>query len=253
MKRSREKILIVFLMIIFAGTLFAQDRSTQIFYTAKRLMHQRKYDEALERYELLKKQYPECKYIDDAEFWSAYILEKKDDDKNAFQAYKDFVTKNPESPFVDDAMIYQISVAEKLARKGENNYREFIATKLNSPEKTVKYQASLSLGKLRDSRAIPTLKQIANNGDQDMSLMAKTLIKNINKPIDTNDEGIKRIVNPNRNGERSGNKGSGIKRKNIPAPGNLSSPNRPQQKKKSTPPAQKRQTKKSSSTKKNFN
>ena len=253
MNRLPGKIILFVLIVIFPINIFAQDDSTQLFYTAKRLMHQRKYDQALESYKLLKKNFPGSKYVDDAEFWSAYILEKKADDKEAFEAYKQFVINNPKSPFVDDAMVYQISIAENLARKGQNNYREFIAIKLNSPNKTVKYQASLSLGKLRDTRAIPTLRQIANNGDQDMSLMAKSLIKNINKPIDRNDDGVKRISNPIQNGDRSGKKGTTIKRHNVPTPGSVSRPKQQPGTKKSKPPATKRQTSKSSSSKRKLN
>lgn len=253
MNRPIGKIILFMGLIIFPLILFAQDESTQLFYSAKRLMHQRKYDRALENYELLKKKFPDSKYNDDAEFWSAYIWEKKADDKKAFESYEKFVSKNPTSPFVDDAMVYQISVAEKLARKGDKNFREFIVTKLSSPNKTVKYQASLSLGKLRDARAIPTLTQIANNGDQDMSLMAKSLIHDINKPMKNDDDALKRMIKSGQNRDSDSGTNKTIERNKVPFPGSVSSPKRQPETKNSKPPATKQPPKRSSTTKKKLN
>ncbi|MFZ5517378.1 MAG: tetratricopeptide repeat protein [Candidatus Zhuqueibacterota bacterium] len=249
MNSLQWKIIVAVCIIIFPLSIFAQDESTQLFYSAKRLMHQRKYDQALESYALLKKNFPDSKYVDDAEFWSAYILEKKEDDKNAFDAYERFAKNNPTSPFVDDAMVYQISVAEKLAWRGDKTYQEFIAIQLNASNQTVKYQASLSLGKLRDSRAIPTLKQMANNGDQDMSLMAKSLIRDIHKPRDQRESVIKTIINPGQEDAKPTDKGATIKRNNVPTQGKIARPPQQSGTTKSTATPTKPQTPKSSTPK----
>jgi len=249
MNSLQWKVIVAVCIINFPLNIFGQDESTQLFYSAKRLMHQRKYDQALESYALLKKNFPDSKYADDAEFWSAYILEKKDDDKNAFDAYERFAKNNPTSPFVDDAMVYQISVAEKLVWRGDQTYREFIADKLNSSNQTVQYQASLSLGKLRDSRAIPTLQQIANNGDQDMSLMAKTLIRDIHKPMDPRVRSIRTITTTGNEDAVPSNKGASIKRNTTPTQGKVARPPQQSATKKPTSTTPKPQTPKSSNPK----
>lgn len=178
----------VILILLFFGMFFTTKANAQedfkLYYKMKKLMHQRQYDSALQLFEQLKIKHPDSRYLDDAEFWSAYILERQDKSKEAFNAFKNFKKKYPVSPYVDDAVLQQIGIAERLARTGKRNYINFLVTNLKSTDKSIKYQASVSLGKLRDKRALPALKQMANNGDRDMSLMAKSLIKNIeSKPV----------------------------------------------------------------------
>ncbi len=175
------KILII-LTILFsfaqAETTLAQD-GFQYYYQAKKLMHQREYKKALELFDKLKKEFPNSKFEDDAEFWSAYILEKQNRYDESFRRYENLKKKFPKSPWVDDAEVQQIGIAEKLANRGKHKYLNYLVERAQSRDKTIKYQASISLGKLNDQRALPGLRQIASNGDKDMSQMARSLIKTI--------------------------------------------------------------------------
>lgn len=163
-------------VFIFGVPASAQHDST-LFREAKSLMFQQKYDEAMSRYELLKLKYPDSQYCDDSEFWSAYILEQQGQHIMAFAAFQNLIQKYPGSPWVDDAMIHQIDLAEKFVREGQDSYRSFLATHLQSEYTTVRYQAALSLGKLGDDRAQPILNEMAKNGDRDMSVVAKSLLQ----------------------------------------------------------------------------
>ncbi len=148
-----------------------------IFNEAQDLKIQQEWNKAVEKYELLKLKYPDSKYVDDAEFWSAYILEKQGKHSDAFKVYQEMIQKYPESPWVDDATIQQIGLAEKFVRDGKDDYSNFLTDKLESPIKSVKYRAALSLGKLGDKRAMSALKEMANNGDRDMRTMANSLLQ----------------------------------------------------------------------------
>ncbi|MDZ7263549.1 MAG: tetratricopeptide repeat protein [candidate division KSB1 bacterium] len=161
---------------IFSIPVQAQDDST-LFREAKTLMFQQKYDDAISRYELLKLKYPDSQYSDDSEFWSAYILEHQGKHAMAFAAFEGLIQKYPGSPWVDDALIHQIDLAEKFIRQGQNSYLSFLASNLQSPYTNVRYQAALSLGKLGDTRARPILNEMANNGDRDMRVVAKSLLQ----------------------------------------------------------------------------
>ena len=171
-------ILLIFIGLTLAGSGFCQD-GFQLYYKAKKFMLQREYDKALQSFELLRVKFPNSKYMDDAEFWTAYILERQKKFSESFKKYERLKTTYPKSPWVDDAEVQQIGIAEKLANRGEKHYVDYLVKKLKSSDKTIKYQASLSLAKLSDRRALPGLRQMANNGDKDMSRMAKSLIRKI--------------------------------------------------------------------------
>jgi len=178
---------IIFFSGLFVSLSFAQQEDFDLYWKAKVLLRKREYKKAQESFELLKTKYPNSRYIDDAGFWSAYILEKQGQDTDAFDEYKKLKDKYPLSAWVDDAEAQQIDIAEKLARRGDNRHVNFIVNKLQSPDKKTKYRAAVSLGKLRDQRALPVLKQMENNGDKDMGSVAKSLIRNVEKkPIKVN-------------------------------------------------------------------
>lgn len=155
----------------------AQDDDFSLFNQAMDLRINREWDQALEKYRLLKQNFPTSKYVDDAEFWSAYILEEQGREEEAFSAYQQLKDNYPASPWVDDATMRQIGIAEKFMRQGKKDYEKFLLDHLGSSDKNVKYQAALSLGKLGDNRAIPVLKEMANNGDKDMRHVGRALLE----------------------------------------------------------------------------
>jgi len=188
MKTNKKIILkILFILFSFSSISFGQLKDYQIYFKAKKLLMRREYEKAAETFKLLKSTYPDSRYNESAEFWTADMLEKKNDDDRAFKAYRRFIKKYPKSAWVDDAETRQIGIAERLIKSGNPDYKQFIIKKLDSPNKVTKYQAAVSLGKLRDQRALPVLKQMEKNGDKDMGSVAKSLIRNVEKePIKIN-------------------------------------------------------------------
>ena len=185
MKNKLKLVLkILFILVLFSSVVYAQLKDYQIYFKARKLLQKHEYEKAQESFKLLKRKYPSSKFIDGTEFWSAYILEKQGENSDAFKAFDDLKKKYPKSPWIDDAEAQQIDIAEKLFKRGNKNYKNFIINKLDSPDKKTKYRAAVSLGKLRDQRALPVLRQMENNGDKDMGSVAKSLLRNIEaKPI----------------------------------------------------------------------
>ncbi|MDZ7333177.1 MAG: tetratricopeptide repeat protein [candidate division KSB1 bacterium] len=169
-------------LMLHMPMLMAQDDDFKLFNEAMDLRIRREWDQALERYRLLKQNFPNSKYIDDAEFWSAYILEEQGKDEDAFFSYQQLKDNYPNSPWADDATMHQIGLAEKFVRQGHKSYERFLIDHLESSDKNVKYQAALSLGKLGDERAIPVLREMANNGDKDMRFVGKALLQRFESP-----------------------------------------------------------------------
>ncbi len=174
--------LAVALLLHLPIIVLAQDDDFGLFNQAMDLRIRREWDQALEKYRLLKQNFPTSKYVDDAEFWSAYIMEEQGKDEEAFSAYQLLKDNYPGSPWVDDATMRQIGLAEKFMRQGKKSYEKFLLDHLSSSDKNVKYQAALSLGKLGDNRAIPVLKEMANNGDKDMRHVGKALLERFEAP-----------------------------------------------------------------------
>lgn len=180
--RSLKAVIFLSSVLVLATTnLIAQEDFT-LFNEAMELRIQREWEKALEKYDLLKLNYPDSKYVDDVEFWSAYILEEQGKESEAFTAYEEMKNKHPQSPWVDDATRHQIGLAEKFVKQGQEGYKEFLTKNLDSPYKNVKYQAALSLGKLGDQRAIPVLKEMSNNGDKDMRSVGNSLLQKFDHP-----------------------------------------------------------------------
>lgn len=177
-------------LVLLNTSLIAQE-DFKLFNEAMELRIQREWDEALGKYELLKLKYPESKYVDDVEFWSAYILEEQGKESQAFTAYEEMKNKYPNSTWVDDATRHQISLAEKFVKQGQVRYKEFLTKNLDSPNKNVKYQAALSLGKLGDNRAIPVLKEMSNNGDKDMRSMGNSILQKFDRSRQQNQPKLK--------------------------------------------------------------
>ncbi|OQX96123.1 hypothetical protein B6I21_01865 [candidate division KSB1 bacterium 4572_119] len=250
---------IISLILILVGCFLvssaeAQD-GFQLYYKAKKQMHLKEYDQALETFKLLMVKFPESKYLDDAQFWTGYVNGKQKKYSESFRLYEDLKKNYPNSPWVDDAEIQQIDVAEKLANRGEKPYLDYLVKKLNSPDKTIKYQASMSLAKLRDDRALPGLKQMAKNGDKDMSRVARSLIKKIESKKPQPRTGSKIIKKPTLNNRDRKTKSRLVKPgRTNKSPTRSGSIKRPSKSSKpptrSSPPSRKSSGQKSSSGKK---
>jgi tetratricopeptide (TPR) repeat protein len=186
MKMNKKNFLkILFILFAFSSVAYGQLKDYQIYFKAKKQIQRREYEKAAETFKVLKSTYPNSRFNVGAEFYNAYMLDKQEKNSDAFKAYENFVKKYPTSGWVDDAEMYQIGIAERFIKKGNQEYNNFIVNKLNSQNKHVKFQAAVSLGRLRDRRALPVLKQMEEqmeaNGDIDMGNVAKSLIRNVEK------------------------------------------------------------------------
>lgn len=160
------------------SSLFGQN-DYKLYNEARKFTYKRKWNEAIKVYDEIRDQYPDSRYVDDSYFWKAYVLEKNNNNKEAFQLYKQLIINHPASPWVDDALIHQIMLAEKFVQLGEKKYLKFLTSHLSDQDKDVRYQAALSLGKLGENVAIPVLQEIKQNGDEDLKELAKSALERI--------------------------------------------------------------------------
>jgi len=87
-----------------AETMDAKDDPGYAMYKeGYNLVLDEQWKEAREKLEGMIKQFPQSSYVDDAQYWSAFAL-KHLDKKAAVNAYKQFITKYPNSNYYDDAV-----------------------------------------------------------------------------------------------------------------------------------------------------
>ncbi|MBN2008617.1 GWxTD domain-containing protein [candidate division KSB1 bacterium] len=176
--RTVKIAVIAMVLTLWAGHVHSQN-DFKLYNEARKLTHEKKWNEAIKSCDEIFKKFPDSRYTDDAHFWKAYALEKEEKWETAFDAYKELIRKFPQSPWVDDALIHQIVIAERFYNQGFKESLTFLKSALDHPDKDVRYQAAISLGKLGEKAAIPTLKEIANNGDEDLQIVAKRLLTKI--------------------------------------------------------------------------
>ncbi|NIR49046.1 GWxTD domain-containing protein [candidate division KSB1 bacterium] len=157
-----------------------EERDKQLYFDAKKLCVERKWQKAQELFLQLVEEYPESGLRDDAQFWIGYCLEKREKSQlEAFHAYDKLIGDHPSSSWVDDAIVHQITIAEQLVRRGQKQYLEFLADKLESEDSAVRQHAALALGRLGDQRALPILNELEN--EPELGHLATDLIAQLTK------------------------------------------------------------------------
>ena len=140
MKKMLQIFISTIYIILIVSPAFAGEEQDRFLEAKKKCISQEWY-EAITLFEEFLDDFPESRNNDDARFWIAYSLEKiPGEQSEAFIAYSNLTSSQPESPWTDDAIMHQINLAEMFIREGKDQYREFLYEKLESDIDEVKYQ-----------------------------------------------------------------------------------------------------------------
>lgn len=157
-------IVIIYITLSVSPGIASEDQDR--FLEAKKKCINQEWYEAITLFERFLEDFPESRNNDDARFWIAYSLEKiPGKQSEAFIAYSNLTSNQPESPWTDDAIMHQINLAETFIREGMDQYREFLYENLESDIDEVKYRSAISLGRLGDKRALPVLEGLRSHED----------------------------------------------------------------------------------------
>ena len=163
------KMLQIFIAIIYVTLSVSPgiaSEDQERFLEAKKKCINQEWYEAITLFESFLEDFPESRNNDDARFWIAYSLEKiPGKQSEAFMAYSNLTSNQPESPWTDDAIMHQINLAETFIREGMDQYREFLYENMESEIDEVKYRSAISLGRLGDKRALPVLEGLRSHED----------------------------------------------------------------------------------------
>lgn len=181
---GKELSFVVILLVLFSvSSLFGQD--AKMYKNGKRAIRERKWDKAIQSYDQLLQQYPKSLYGDDAQFWIGFSWEQTPgQQKKAFDCYQKLIENYPHSPWVDDAQIHQIYLAKKMIQNGERDYEAFLRLKLNDSDQTVRYQAALALGEVKNPMVLPILEEMAKGQDEEIAKRAMEALEGYSRTLD---------------------------------------------------------------------
>ncbi len=182
MKIQSVRFILVLTALIFISDLFGNtgDAVQDLYFNAKTRTMEQNWDQAIQLYSEIIKQYPDSRYFDESRFWIGYCYEKKEGGlEKAFTAFNELVSANKSSSWADDALMHQIYISEKLFHSENPEYRNFLIGKLSDPQINVRNQAALALARNGHKSALPVLKDIPK--DEDSFEEAQILIREIEK------------------------------------------------------------------------
>jgi len=173
----------LFVIGVMVFTSWTLQKDAQIYQMGERYLNKRKWGKAIEVFNMLLKKYPDTIFKDNALFWIGFSLEHRGEEEKAFNHFEKFVKQYPDSPWWDDATVHQIFLAKKLYLKGRADYIDFLRLQLSSSDAKIRFQAALTLGELRDPSALPILKEIVKDRNEDVAKRAMNLMRDYEEII----------------------------------------------------------------------
>lgn len=175
---------LILLVLSLPNHAFPQERS--IYKRGRKYIQERKWGKAISAYDELIKTYPKSLYTDDAIFWIGFSLEQKEgEESEAFTWFARVVKFHPQSPWADDAYIHQIFLAKRLIEKGETKYTQFLHEALKDERTSVRYQAALTLGEMRDPSVLPVLEEMARGENKEWAKQALDILESYSETLAT--------------------------------------------------------------------
>jgi len=175
----RPLILLIILLLIQSSFSQSNDSEAQkIYLEAKKKTIDQQWDSAIQLFNKVIHNYPDCKYLDESQFWVGYCYEKKAGYlKQAFDAYAP-VANSFQNAWSDDALLRQVLIAETLMPEDEK-YKTFLLNQLGSSNIQIQQLAAIALAKAGDVRALPILKDIPK--EEDLYTDAQHFIQELEK------------------------------------------------------------------------
>ena len=184
-KMSRR--FLIFLMIMFwmmGGMALAQSE-TELFESAKILLFDRQWDQALKVLDQFLKQFPDSSHYPLAMLYKSKCLEEIKLYSRALNSYMRFLSVSLNDSLKEEAMIAIIDVHFNLYKMGDKSHADKIIQYLRHEQRTVRYYAAFKMSYIRDKKlahkAVPVLKRIVVT-EQDVELKdrAKIALMRIN-------------------------------------------------------------------------
>lgn len=163
-----SRFILVILAMVPIGLALAQD-AEDAYEDARDALNQRQFDEAIEAFQALRRDYPDSSYVGDSYYWEALALERNGEPERAVEAIDRLLREYPDASTADDAAARRIRVCSELARRGDRECAELVASVVRDPnqlDEPMKMMALNALINMRAERAIPIASRVAANRNQ---------------------------------------------------------------------------------------
>ncbi|MBN2411798.1 GWxTD domain-containing protein [candidate division KSB1 bacterium] len=177
---NKRPFILFFILLIIQNCYSETDDSEaqKIYLVAKKNTIDQNWDSAVQMFNKVIHEYPECKYVDESQFWIGYCYEKKPGFlKQAFEAYA-LVGLSSQSAWSDDARLRRVFIAETLIQEDEK-YKKYLLKQLTSSNIQIKQLAAIALARTGDTRALPVLRDIPE--EEDLYNEARQFIRELEK------------------------------------------------------------------------
>ncbi len=163
----KKRPFILFFILLFVQNCFSEandPEAQKVYLVAKKNTIDQNWDSAIQMFNKVIHEYPECRYVDESHFWVGYCYEKKPGFLDqAFDAYA-LVGLSSQSAWSDDARLRQVFIAETLIQEDEK-YKKYLFKQLSSSNIQIKQLAAIALARTGDTRALPALRDIPEEED----------------------------------------------------------------------------------------
>lgn len=204
MRYKMKKIYYIFLILVmgclFTGTLAAEKTSAkELFNDAKLALFDRQWDIALDKLDLLSREYPDSSYANRVLFYKGRCYQEKKMAKEALEYYKKFIKVTGNATLKADAESSMIDLNGFLYKKEKKTrYLQDIASLLRSKAVEVRYYAAFKLSYIKNKtyarKAVPVLKMIVEiEDDNDLVDRARLAIMRIDPGLLKEDTGSRDV------------------------------------------------------------
>lgn len=130
-----------------------------MFLDAKASVYAREYNQAVNKYKQLIKQFPNSSYLVDATYWLAYSYEKSGQLEQAIKNYDSLATHFPQSRWADEAEVRTTILASHLVKSGQRDYEKYLFKGVKSRNRQIQLRSIFELAASGTPLAMPYIKQ----------------------------------------------------------------------------------------------
>src|SRR3990172_74860 len=130
-----------------------------LYLQGKKSFYNNNYQQAIQTYQRIVKNFPNSKYIPDAYFWIGYSHERLSQPIEALQAYEMVIKTDRDGRWAGDARAKMVDIATVLIGQGSTNFQSVIKEQLDHVDRATRLRAMLALAGLQNETVLPLLVQ----------------------------------------------------------------------------------------------
>ncbi len=144
--------------LVLATDVQAQDSASDAYQEAYGLVLDENWDAALQALRTVLRDYRDSPWEDDATYWICHVQEQRGaTDERTFECYREFVEEHNGSRWSDDAHSNLVRLAQRLARDGKPEYRDFVRDLQQNDDEEVRLAALDALWQMGDESALASV------------------------------------------------------------------------------------------------